>query len=128
MTEDRALVALCFILLSKARIDETLYLRSDEIFADRKRVKLIGEGGRVHRIQVLHSDIRGELDLSRRFVYLNKAHGYQWEDSLERVVRQGCDALNIHRRGVHGFRSTAVGEFINSKQVLGFTELRRVTS
>lgn len=35
----------------------------------------------------------------------------------------GCAALNIRRRGVHGFRSTAAGEFISIKQALGFTEV-----
>jgi hypothetical protein len=62
------------------------------------------------------------LDLSRRFVYLNGTDGYNWKDGLERIVRAGCDALNIRRRGVHGFRGTAAGEFISMKQALGFTE------
>jgi hypothetical protein len=64
----------------------------------------------------------GELDLSRRFVYLDGANGLQWKDSLERTVRQGCDALTIHRRGVHGFRGTAAGEFMSVKRALGYTE------
>jgi site-specific recombinase XerD len=62
--------ALRFILSSGARIDETLHLRVDEIFADKKRVELVGKGGRVRRIPVLHADVLGELNLSRRFVYL----------------------------------------------------------
>ena len=49
--------ALRFILSSGARIDETLHLRSDKIFADRKRVELVGKGGRVRRIQVLHAEV-----------------------------------------------------------------------
>ncbi len=115
--------ALRFILSSGARIDETLHLRSDKIFADRKRVELVGKGGRVRRIQVLHAEVLGELDLSRRFVYLDETIGHPWKDNLERVVRQGSDTLNIRRRGVHGFRGTAAGEFINIKRALGFTEV-----
>ena len=116
--------ALRFILSSGARIDETLHLRADKIFIDRKCVELIGKGGRVRRIQVLHADMLGELDLSRRFVYLNGNDRLQWKNGLERVVRQGCDALSIQRRGVHGFRGTAAGEFIDSKRALGFTEAK----
>jgi len=115
--------ALRFILSSGARIDETLHLRADKVFADHKRVELVGKGGRVRRIQVLHAEVLGELDLSRRFVYLGDANSHQWKDSLERIVRQGCDALNIRRRGVHGFRGTAAGEFISVKRVLGFTDV-----
>jgi hypothetical protein len=37
-------------------------------------------------------------------------------------VRLGCDALSIKRRGAHGFRGTAAGEFIGIKRALGFTE------
>jgi integrase len=112
-----------FILSSGARIDETLHLRSDKIFVDRKCVELQGKGGRVRRIEVLHADMLGELDLSRRFVYLDGNDGPHWKDSLERVVRQGCDALSIRRRGVHGFRGTAAGEFISIKRALGFSEV-----
>jgi integrase len=115
--------ALRFILSSGARIDETLHLRADKIFADSKRVELVGKGGRVRRIQVLHAEVLNELDLSRRFVYLSETGNQQWKDGLERAVRQGCDALNIHRRGVHGFRGAAAGEFINIKRTLGFTEV-----
>ena len=114
--------ALRFILSSGARIDETLHLRADKISADEKRVELIGKGGRIRRIQVLHADILHELDLSHRFVYLDGNDKPQWKDGLERSVRQGCDALSIRRRGVHGFRGTAAGEFINIKNALGFTE------
>jgi integrase len=114
--------ALRFIMSSGARIDETFHLRADKIFADRKCVELIGKGGRVRRIQVLHADVLRELNLSRRFVYLEGMNGPQWKDGLERVVRQGCDVLNIRRRGVHGFRGTAAGEFIDIKRVLGYTE------
>ena len=114
--------ALRFILSSGARIDETLHLRADKIFADERRVELIGKGGRVRRIHVLHADILSELNLSCRFVYLNGNDGYDWKDGLERIVREGCDVLNIRRRGVHGFRGTAAGEFISMKQALGFTE------
>jgi integrase len=114
--------ALRFILSSGARIDETLHLRADKIFADQKRVELIGKGGRVRRIQVLHVDVLGELDCSCRFVYLSENDSQNWKDGLERLVRQGCDALSIKRRGVHGFRGTAAGEFISIKQALGCTE------
>jgi integrase len=114
--------ALRFILSSGARIDEALHLRSDKIFTDRKCVELVGKGGRVRRIQVLHAEVLGELDLSRRFIYLDEAIGCPWKDNLERVVRQGCDALTIRRRGVHGFRGTAAGEFISVKRALGYTE------
>jgi integrase len=115
--------ALRFILSSGARIDETLHLRADKVFADHKRVELVGKGGRVRRIQVLHSDVLEALDRSRRFVYLDDGKSYQWKDGLERAVRQGCDALSIRRRGVHGFRGTAAGEFMSIKRALGFTEV-----
>lgn len=115
--------ALRFILSSGARINETLHLRADKVFADHKRVELVGKGGRVRRIQVLHADALGELDLSRRFVYLDDENSHRWKDGLERAVRQGCDALSIQRRGVHGFRGTAAGEFIAIKRALGFTEV-----
>jgi len=120
--DDEYAQALRFILSSGARIDETLHLRADKIFADEKRVELIGKGGRVRRIQVLHPEALRELDLSRRFVYLEEVNAPNWKDGLERAVRQGCDALNIKRRGVHGFRGTAAGEFIGIKQALGYTE------
>ena len=94
--------ALRFILSSGARIDETLHLRADKIFVDERRVELIGKGGRVRRIHVLHAKVLSELDLSRRFVYLAGTNGLEWTDRLERVVREGCDALTTRRRGVHG--------------------------
>ncbi|NTU64018.1 MAG: hypothetical protein HGB05_11625 [Chloroflexi bacterium] len=115
--------ALRFILSSGARIDETLHLRTDKIFADERRVELIGKGGRVRRIHVLHADVLSELNLSRRFVYLNGNDDYDWKDGLERIVREGCDVLNIRRRGVHGFRGAAAGAFIGIKRTLGFTEV-----
>jgi integrase len=115
--------ALRFILSSGARIDETLHLRADKIFAGEKRVELIGKGGRVRRIHVLHAEVLGELDRAHRFVYLNGSDGTHWKDGLERIVRAGCDALNIRQRGVHGFRGTAAGEFVSLKQALGFTEV-----
>jgi integrase len=114
--------ALRFILSSGARIDETLHLRADKIFADSKRVELVGKGGRVRRIQVLHADVLEALDRSRRFVYLDNENSHLWKDGLERAVRRGCDALRIRRRGVHGFRGTAAGEFMNVKWALGYTE------
>ena len=80
--------ALRFILSSGARIDETLHLRADKIFADEKRVELIGKGGRVRRIPVLHVDVLDELDFSHRFVYLDGTDGPNWKDGLERLVRQ----------------------------------------
>ena len=115
--------ALRFILSSGARIDETLHLRADKICAAEKRVELIGKGGRVRRIQVLHAEIVGELDLTRRFVYLNEDDSQNWKAGLERSVRQGCDPLKIKRRGMHGFRGTAAGEFISLKRALGLTEV-----
>jgi len=115
--------ALRFILSSGARIDEMLHLRADKIYVDKKCVELIGKGGRVRQVQVLHANVLGELDVSRRFVYLEGTKGPQWKDGLEQVVRQGCNTLSIQRRGVHGFRGTAAGEFISIKRALGFTEV-----
>lgn len=115
--------ALRFILSSGARIDETLHLRADKIFAGRECVELQGKGGRVRRIPVLYAGVSGQLNLSRRFVYLAGKNGSQWKDDLERAVRQGCDVLNIRRRGVHGFRGTAASEFISIKRAPGFTEV-----
>jgi integrase len=115
--------ALNFILSSGARIDETLHLRSDKVFIDEARVELQGKGGRVRKIQVLHGDALNTLDLSRRFVYLTEQPGRLWKDSLERRVRQACDALDIRRRGMHGFRATAACEFVGIKADLGYTAL-----
>ena len=39
------------------------------------------------------------------------------------MVRLGCDALRIQRRGVHGFRGTAAGEFNGIKRTLRFAEV-----
>ncbi len=114
--------ALRFILSSGARIDETLHLRSDKIFVDEKRVELIGKGGRARKIQVLHAEVLRELDPTQRFIYLDAQQGRLWKDGLERYVREGCDALGIRRRGVHGFRGTAACEFLDIKCALGFTE------
>ena len=114
--------ALRFILSSGARIDETLHLRADKVFINERRVELLGKGGRKRKIQVLHADTLNALDLARRFVYLDYEQGAQWKDDLERHVRRGCDQLGIQRRGVHGFRGTAAGEFIGIKRALGFTE------
>jgi integrase len=114
--------ALRFILSSGARIDETLHLRSDKIFVDEKRVELIGKGGRARKIQVLHAEVLRELDPTQRYIYLDVQQGRLWKEGLERYVREGCDALGIHRRGVHGFRGTAACEFLDIKCALGFTE------
>jgi integrase len=115
--------ALDFILSSGARIDETLHLRSDKVFIEEARVELQGKGGRIRKIQVLHADMLKTLDLARRFVYLSEEPGRLWKDGLERRVRQACEALDIHRRGVHGFRATAACEFVNIKGALGYTDM-----
>ncbi len=115
--------ALDFILSSGARIDETLHLRSDKVFADEGQVELQGKGGRVRKIQVLQADVLKALDLSRRFVYLDDQPGRLWKDGLERRVRQACETLEIRRRGVHGFRATAACEFVNIKSALSYTEM-----
>jgi hypothetical protein len=115
--------ALDFIFSSGARIDETLHLRSDKIFIDEMRVELQGKGGRVRKIQVLHPEVLKTLDLSRRFVYLTEQPGRLWKDGLERRVRQACEALEIRRRRVHGFRATAACEFVDIKSALGYTEM-----
>ena len=114
--------ALGFILASGARIDETLHLRADKVFVTERRVELLGKGGRVRKIQVLHADVLQELDLSQRFIYLNEQPARLWKDGLERHVRQACDILSIHRRGVHGFRATTACEFVELKRALGNTE------
>ena len=63
------------------------------------------------------------LDLSHRFVYLTERPGRLWKDGLERRVRQACEALDIRRRGVHGFRATAACEFVDIKGALGYTDM-----
>jgi len=115
--------ALRFILSSGARIDEVFHLRADKIDVADKWVQLLGKGGRLRRIRVLHADVLQELDLSRRFVYLKEEHGDRWKDGLERYVRQACDARGIQRRGVHGFRAAAACEFMLIKRALGYTEM-----
>ncbi|HEY4690126.1 MAG TPA: hypothetical protein VIK33_12500 [Anaerolineae bacterium] len=114
--------ALRFILSSGARIDETLHLRSDKVFAAENLVELIGKGGRTRRIPVLHGGVLQELTLHRRFVFLKEGQGRLWKEGLRRCVRLGCDALGIHRRGVHGFRATAACEFVAIKEAMGYTE------
>ena len=77
----------------------------------------------MRKIQVLQADVLKTLDLSHRFVYLTEQPGRLWKDGLERRVRQACEALDIRRRGVHGFRATAACEFVNIKSALGYTEM-----
>ena len=83
---------------------------------------MLGKGGRIRNIPVLHAEVLHELDLSERFVYLPAERGWRWKDGLERYVRQSCDTLGIQRRGVHGFRATAACEFVDLKRALGYTE------
>ena len=119
--------ALRFILSSGARINEALQLRADKVFLVDDQVELLGKGGRIQKILVLHTEVLHELDLSERFVYLPTERGWRWKDGLERYVRQGCDRLGIQRRGVHGFRATAACEFVDLKCASGYneTEARR---
>jgi integrase len=114
--------ALRFILASGARINETLQLRSDKVFMAEQQVELKGKGGRVRRIRVLQADVLHELDLSRRFVYLRAGRGQSWKDGFERAVRRACDELGFKRRGVHGFRATAAGEYFNRQRALGYSD------
>jgi integrase len=114
--------ALRFILSSGARIDEVLHLRADKVSLAEKKVELLGKGGKTRNIRVLDSAILTELDLSRPFVYLPVQQVRQWKDRLERYVRQACDALDIQRRGVHGFRATAACQFVDVRRALGYTE------
>jgi integrase len=107
--------ALRFILSSGARIDEVLHLRADKVSLPEKKVELLGKGGKTRNIRVLDAAALQELDLSRPFVYLPEQQARYWKDRLERYVRQACDALDIQRRGVHGFRATAACEFVNLK-------------
>jgi integrase len=97
--------ALRFILSSGARIDETLHLRSDKIFIDKKQIVLQGKGGRVCRP-----------------VYPRAGREQSWKDGLERAVRRACDELGLKRRGVHGFRATAAGEYFNLQRALGYSD------
>jgi integrase len=114
--------ALRFILSSGARINEALQLRADKVFTTEGQVELLGKGGRIRKIPVLHTEVLYELDLSGRFVYLPAERGWRWKDGLERYVRQSCDTLGVQRRGVHGFRATAACEFVDIKRALGYTE------
>ena len=115
--------ALRFILSSGARIDEVFHLRADKIFSCEKRVELLGKGGKTRRIQVLSAAALLELDLARRFVYLEPGNERTWKKGLEDIVRETCDRLNIHRRGVHGFRGAAATEFLRRETTgLGFSE------
>ncbi len=120
--EPKSSQALNFTLPSGARIDETLHLRSDKVFINEAWVELQGKGGQVRRIQVLHADALKTLDLSHRFVDLTGQPGRLWKDGLERRVRQARDALDIYRRGVHGFRATATCEFVTNKAALDYAE------
>ena len=76
--------ALRFILSSGARINEALQLRADKVFLADGQVELMGKGGRIRKISVLHAEILHELDLSERFVYLPAERGWRWKDGLER--------------------------------------------
>jgi integrase len=116
--------ALRFILSSGARINEALQLRADKVYTTEGQVELLGKGGRIRQIPVLHTEILHELDLSGRFVYLPAERGWRWKDGLERYVRQSCDKLGIQRRGVHGFRATAACEFVDLKLASGCTEIK----
>jgi integrase len=111
-----------FILASGARIDEVFHLRSDKVFTDERKVELLGKGGKTRRVQVLQPNGLFDLDLTERFVYLDKATGRTWKDGLRTAVRKACDDLGIPRRGVHGFRGTAAGEFMRLKELLGYDE------
>jgi integrase len=103
--------ALRFILATGARIDEVFHLRSDKVFPSAWEVELLGKGGKTRRIDVLDPDVLAELDLSSRFVYLERGNERTWKNGLEDNVRGAADRLGIQRRGVHGFRGTAAVEF-----------------
>jgi integrase len=103
--------ALRFILATGARIDEVFHLRSDKVYPRAWEVELLGKGGKTRRIDVLEPDVLAELDLSRRFVYLERGSERTWKNGLEDNVRAAADRLGIQRRGVHGFRGTAAVEF-----------------
>ena len=97
-------------------------MRADKVFLADGQVELLGKGGRIRKIPVLHAEVLHELDLSERFVYLPAERGWRWKDGLERYVRQSCDTLGIQRRGVHGFRGTAACEFVDLKLASGYTD------
>jgi len=116
--------ALRFILATGARIDEVFHLRSDKVFSAERRVELLGKGGKTRRIRVLDVEVLAELDLSRRFVYLERGNERTWKNGLEDSVRGAADRLGIQRRGVHGFRGTAAVEFVETHmEILGASEL-----
>jgi len=115
--------ALRFILSTGARIDEVFHLRADKVFTGEKRVELLGKGGKTRRIQVLEAAALHELDLARHFVYLEPGNEHTWKKGLEDIVRETCDRLSIHRRGVHGFRGSAAQAFLRQEtNLLGFSE------
>ena len=114
--------ALRFILTSGARIDEVFHLRSDKVFLAEGKVELLGKGGKTRQVRVLQKETLFELDLTKRFVYLDKRNLRTWKDGLRAAVRKACDELGIQRRGVHGFRGTAAGEFLRVKRLLGYDE------
>ena len=58
--------ALRFILSSGARINEALQLHADKVFTMEGQVELLGKGGRIRKISVLHAEALHELDLSER--------------------------------------------------------------
>jgi hypothetical protein len=60
--------ALRFILSSGARINEALQLRADKVVLTDGLVELLGKGGRIRKIPVLHAEVLYELDLAERFV------------------------------------------------------------
>ena len=92
------------------------------MFLAEGKVELLGKGGKTRRVRVLRKETLFELDLSKRFVYLGKRHLRTWKDGLRAAVRRACDELGIQRRGVHGFRGTAAGEFLRVKGLLGYEE------
>jgi integrase len=115
--------ALRFIVSTGARIDEVFHLRGDKVFLNECQVELLGKGGKTRRIEVLESDVLAELDLSRRFVYLERGNERTWKNGLEDIVRGAADRLGIRRRGVHGFRGTAAVEFVETHmEILGASE------
>jgi len=114
--------AACFIRSSGARIDEVFHLRSDLIDFERGRVSLKGKGGKIRSVEVLHPQQLEEMRILGRFVFMRPDNVLRWVDNFERVVREGCDALGIKRRGVHGLRATAAREFLQRQIRLGATE------
>lgn len=107
--------ALRFIVSSGARIDEVFHLRSDKVFPREGQVELLGKGGKTRRIRVMDREALTELDLSRRFVFLERGNERTWKNGLEDMVRRAVDGMRIRRRGVHGFRGTAAVDFVESK-------------